>query len=210
MKSIEKMNSMKSKSRFAPVVATIGRFSSAFRRFEMKEERRHSEDITDRGSEVKARHATLGASLSVGSDKKPTSTKETPVGSSHAVKKLPRSPYHASSPQAQEVSPVVATSKQNDQQTEQEKHKRLSRTSTITSSTPSSAAKPRSANIPVESSRMIRSVRESTNAPDVVPAALQKGQEETTPDEEPVQQFELTTESQSAMTFEAVSLCVSA
>ena len=219
MKSIEKMNSLKTKSRFAPVAATVGRFSSAFRRFEGTEDDSHSTD--SKSSTLKARHSSVTASLSVGSDRTQTAPAASPM-SPPTVKKLPRSPYIGSLPRdlnkarsmpekadgnvMKGAEPRLRVSADDSRRED-----RLSRTQqpskqAIQHKSPTTTpSKTRSVKLPVESGRMIRAARDSNNAPDVVPTALQERSREKTPTEEPAQQFELTTEAQAAMTFEPVS-----
>lgn len=219
MKTIEHMNSLKSKSRFAPVVATIGRFSSAFRRFEGKEDRRHSVEIQSTPA-LKAAHSSLTASVSIGSEKK-TTTHVTSPTSPTGTKKLPRSPYHASLPRdihktglsprqtksVQSSTPPLRKQIPVDHPDNNQGDVSLSRSAKVTPPLKQTAPKSRTVNIPVESGRMVRSVRESTtNAPDVVAAALQQRPREKTPVEEYSEpQFELTTQSQPPVRYEAVS-----
>lgn len=205
MKTIEKMKSLKAKSKFAPVVATVGKFSSAFSRFEAKEDRSHSAD--GKLSTLKARHSSVSASLSISTDKK-HGTNASPI-SPPAAKKLPRSPYHGSLPRdlnkANGLRDNVDGSATKHSTDESARGRRQGRHSPESARRQQSApAKNRSVKLPVESSRMIRSVRDSTNAPDVVPTALQERRTEDNPDEEPTQQFDLTTEAPTSMTFEAV------
>ena len=220
MKSIEKMNSLKTKSRFAPVAATVGRFSSAFRRFEGTEDDSPSTD--SKSSTLKASHSSVIASLSVGSDRTQTAPAALPMSPPPTVKKLPRSPYIGSLPRdlnkarsmpdkangnvMKGAEPRLRVSADDSR-----KEDRLSRTQqpskqAIQHKSPfTTPSKNRSVKLPVESGRMIRAARDSNNAPDVVPTALQERSREKTPTEEPAQQFELTTEAQAAMTFGPVS-----
>ena len=179
MKSIEQKNAVKTKSKMAPVIATIGRFSSAFRRFETHEE----------VSGIKAKHSTLSASVSVSKDSKTSSNLSSKV---IEQKKLPRIPYDdsfydqrtSSTVSTEEDAQPINRTRTNSAPSTQRKLSptRLVRTpvypdSTSPPTTPNVKTH-RTPNIPVESSRLMRTVRKSSNAPDVVAATLQSGRDD--------------------------------
>ncbi|XP_067929341.1 uncharacterized protein [Watersipora subatra] len=179
MKSIEKKNDAKAKAKLKPVIATIGRFSSAFRKFESSNERRHSLETSTSISEFKAQHPTVSASASISTK---TNIHSPPPAE---CKKLPRTPYNSTlfepltngkhgtsekvkaSPKSPTSPPISSPSK-------------LIRTpldltvvsGQVSPRMKSSVKTSRSAAIPLESSRLMRNVCESGNAPDVVAATF--------------------------------------
>lgn len=179
MKSIEQKNIAKTKFK-TPVVATIGRFSTAFRRFESKEERRHSLDMSVVSApSIKAEHSTISASLSTSVEPK---RRQSP---SKEQKKLPRIPYHPSfseKPTQQSSEPnselrrtSINRKTSSSKSEETVSPTRLTRTPVFPDTSPQGAVSKgsRAVNIPVKESRLMRNVRDSCNAPDVVAATLQ-------------------------------------
>lgn len=142
MSSIEKKKSERHKSKFAPIGTALGKFSTAFRKFELNggRERSHSIDAlvpSDNDSVPASRNPSRASSHSMprgfggrGRAKEPH-TDENKAGETKGLKKSP---------------------------------------------TRNQAA--RAVSMPLESSRLIRPLRESTNAPDVVPARKDKDKTE--------------------------------
>lgn len=171
MSALEKVKSERRKLKLAPISATIGKFSSAFRRFEMNDnkERSHSIDGSLR--------ANVEAPIS--------STKNSSRASSHSV---PRSFEDRNQNRHKGLI--------KDENKPQEKTNMGKKTS-------AKKHAGRTVSMPLESTRMIKPLRESTNTPDVVPV----GKEEHATESGHMKKFDSETQ---ALKFDRVSHCTSA